>query len=120
MNASAEREQNRGRGIGGFCRMWWGSSRNTRDLPWALTPTVAFAGQGIPFSEKAIAGVVHFMSRLEGEMPPSDDYGGTGGVGGSGELSGGMNGLASADNYATQHQMYVHGMTLLQGIRKGC
>ena len=27
-------------------------------LPWALNPTVASAGEGIPFCEKAIAGVV--------------------------------------------------------------
>ena len=103
-------------GLGAFAACGGDLAETPRTLPWALNPTVASAGEGIPFCEKAIAGVVDFMSRFDGEMPPSDDYAGTAVVGGIGELSGGMNGLASADNYATQHQMYVHGMTLLQGI----
>ncbi len=52
-----------------------------------------------------------------GEFTPTTDperYGGTVVVGGIGELSDGMNALVSADHSASQHQIFIHLMTLIQ------
>lgn len=82
-------------------------------LPWSLEATVTKAGAGVEFCEEAMAGVSAYMSRFEGEMPPSDLYGGTAVVATIGDIPDGMNGFVSSDNTASQHQSFVHMMTLI-------
>ena len=60
-------------------------------VPWSLEPAVVEAGAGIPFCEDATARVAAFMSRFEGQAPPSERYGGTVTVGIPGEMEGGLN-----------------------------
>ena len=89
-----------------------GASREAR--PWMLEASLAEAGAGIPFCENVTARVSAFMSRFEGQMPPSARYGGTAVVGNIGEIPAGMNGLISTDVTASQHQSFVNLMTLVQ------
>ena len=89
-----------------------GASREAR--PWMLEASLAEAGAGIPFCENVTARVSEFMSRFEGQMPPSTRYGGTAVVGSIGEIPAGMNSLISTDYTANQHQNFVNLMTLVQ------
>ena len=89
-----------------------GASREAR--PWMLEASLSAAGAGIPFCEDATANVSAFMSQFEGQMPPSERYGGTAVVGGIGEIPDGMNNHVSQDFTSRQHQNFVNLMTLLQ------
>ena len=82
--------------------------------PWMLEASLFEAGAGIPFCEDVTARVSEFMSQFEGQMPPSERYGGTAVVGNIGEIPAGMNGLISTDVTAQQHQNFVNLMTLVQ------
>ena len=92
-----------------------GEGRASREAgPWMLEATLAEAGAGIPFCEEATSRVSEFMSQFEGQMPPSELYGGTAVVGSIGEIPAGMNGHISEDVTASQHQSFVNLMTLVQ------
>ena len=92
-----------------------GESGASREAgPWRLEVSLAEAGAGIPFCEDVTARVSEFMSQFEGQMPPSDLYGGAAIVGGIGEIPNGMNGHISQDYTASQHQSFVNLMTLVQ------
>jgi peptide/nickel transport system substrate-binding protein len=82
--------------------------------PWSLDRTMLEAGRGNEFCERAMTDVAEFLSQYEGEMPPSDRYGGIATVGSIGEIADGMNGLVSADYTASQHQSFVNMMTLIE------
>jgi len=82
--------------------------------PWSLEVSATQAGSGVEFCEQAMAGVAEYMSRFEGQMPPSDAYGGTAVVASIGEIADGMNGLVSSDYTASQHQSFVNMMSLIQ------
>jgi peptide/nickel transport system substrate-binding protein len=82
--------------------------------PWELEASLAVAGAGIPFCETVTARVSDFMSQFEGQMPPSDRYGGSAVVGSFGEIPDGMNGHVSQGYTASQHQSFVNLMTLIQ------
>ena len=90
------------------------SLRDTVLRSWSLDPSVVEAGAGIPFCEEATARVAEFMSRFEGQTPPSERYGGTVVVGAPGELSGGMNAHVAAPNASMQHQIFLNLMTLVR------
>jgi peptide/nickel transport system substrate-binding protein len=79
-----------------------------------LEASLADAGAGIPFCDDVTARVAEFMSQFEGQMPPTDLYGGTAVVGSIGEIPDGMNGHVSQDYTATQHQKFVNLMTLVK------
>lgn len=81
---------------------------------WSLDARVGSAGAGIDFCEEAMAGVTEFMSRFEGQAPPSERHGGTVVVGAGGEIGNGMNGHVVAEDQASQHQSFVNLMTLIQ------
>ena len=83
-------------------------------VPWNLEPAVVEAGAGIPFCEDATARVAAFMSRFEGQAPPSERYGGTVTVGIPGEMEGGLNAHIAQQNESMQHQMFVNLMTLVR------
>lgn len=68
------------------------------------------AGGG--FCEQAMANVDAYMSSLRG--PDGERYGGTVVVGTIGEMPDGMNALVSSDYSSSQHQMFVHLMTLVR------
>jgi len=61
-----------------------------------------------------MARVAEYMNQYEGQMPPSDAYGGTAVVASIGEIPDGMNGFVSSDNTASQHQSFVNGMSLIK------
>ena len=82
--------------------------------PWMLEASLSEAGAGIPFCEDVTARVSAFMSQFEGQMPPSERYGGAAVVGSIGEIPAGMNGHISEDVTASQHQSFVNLMTLVQ------
>jgi peptide/nickel transport system substrate-binding protein len=82
--------------------------------PWSLDPTATTAGAGVAFCDQAMADVATYMSQFEGQMPPSDEYGGTAVVATIGEIPDGMNGFVSSDNAASQHQNFVNLMSLIQ------
>lgn len=82
--------------------------------PWKLEASLAEAGAGIPFCEAATARVSEFMSQFEGQMPPSDRYGGSVVVGDIGDIPEGMNNHVSQDYTSSQHQFFVNLMTLVQ------
>ena len=82
--------------------------------PWSLEASLARAGTGIAFCGQVTARVAEFMSRYEGQMPPSDRHGGTAVVGSIGEIPDGMNGHISQDYTASQHQNFVNLMTLVK------
>jgi peptide/nickel transport system substrate-binding protein len=82
--------------------------------PWSLDRTILDAGRGNAFCEAAMAGVADHLGQFEGQEPPSDRYGGITTVGSIGEIADGMNGFVSADYTASQHQSFVHMMTLIQ------
>ena len=82
--------------------------------PWMLEASLSEAGAGIAFCEEVTGNVSAFMSQFEGQMPPSERYGGTAIVGSIGEIPNGMNNHISQDYTATQHQNFVNLMTLLQ------
>ena len=82
--------------------------------PWMLEASLSEAGAGIAFCEEATARVAEFMSQFEGQMPPSERYGGTTVVGSFGEIPDGMNNHVSQDYTATQHQSFVNLMTLVK------
>ena len=82
--------------------------------PWMLEASLSEAGAGIPFCEDVAARVSAYMSQFEGQMPPSELYGGAAVVGGIGEIPNGMNGHISQDYTASQHQSFVNLMTLVQ------
>ncbi len=81
---------------------------------WSLDPSVLEAGADIPFCEDAMARVAEFMSRFEGEVHPSERYGGTAVAGAVGEMAGGMNAHVAAQNESMQHQIFVNLMTLVR------
>jgi peptide/nickel transport system substrate-binding protein len=72
-------------------------------------PTGLHAG----FCADALAGVDSFMVTVEGSRPEGDRYGGMAVVGVPADM-GGMNAFAHGDAGATQHQMFVNLMTLVQ------
>ena len=82
--------------------------------PWMLEASLSEAGAGIPFCEDVTARVSAFMSQFEGQMPPSEFYGGAVVVGSIGEIPNGMNGHISQDYNGSQHQSFVNLMTLVQ------
>ena len=82
--------------------------------PWVLDASLAEAGAGVPFCEDVTARVAEFMSQFEGQMPPSERYGGTVVVGGISEIPNGMNNHISQDYTASQHQSFVNLMTLVK------
>ena len=82
--------------------------------PWMLEASLSEAGAGVPFCEDVTARVSAFMSQFEGQMPPSELYGGGVVVGNIGEIPNGMNGHISQDYTASQHQSFVNLMTLVQ------
>ena len=82
--------------------------------PWMLEASLSEAGAGIPFCEDVTARVSAFMSQFEGQMPPSERYGGAAVVGSIGEIPNGMNSHISQDYNASQHQSFVNLMTLVQ------
>ena len=82
--------------------------------PWMLEASLSEAGAGIPFCEEVTENVSAFMSQFEGQMPPSERYGGAAVVGGIGEIPNGMNNHISQDYTAAQHQHFVNLMTLVQ------
>lgn len=64
------------------------------------------------FCQDVLPRVADFIGQFE---PPSGDrYGGTVVMGGIGELGDGMNALVSSDYSASQHQSFVHLMTLIR------
>jgi peptide/nickel transport system substrate-binding protein len=81
---------------------------------WSLDASASTAGTGVAFCEQAMAGVAEFMAQYEGQMPPSDAYGGTAVVATIGEIPDGMNGFVSSDNAARQHQNFVNLMSLIR------
>ena len=81
---------------------------------WSLEASLAQAGAGIPFCEEVTARVAEFMSQYEGQLAPSERYGGSAVVGAISEIVDGMNNHISASYDATQHQNYVNLMTLVQ------
>ena len=81
---------------------------------WSLESAVLEAGAGIPFCEEATARVAAFMSRFEGQAPPSEQYGGTVVVGAPGEMAGGLNAHVVDQNESMQHQIFVNLMTLVR------
>ena len=83
-------------------------------VPWRLEASLAVAGAGIAFCDDVTADVSEFMSQFEGQMPPSERYGGAVVVGSIGEIPNGMNNHISQDYTATQHQSFVNLMTLVQ------
>jgi peptide/nickel transport system substrate-binding protein len=83
-------------------------------VPWSLHPALVEAGAGVPFCEEATARVNAFLSRFEGQVPPSQRYGGTAVVATTDELTGGMNALVAAVNPSMQHQIFVNLMTLVR------
>jgi len=91
-----------------------GGAPVAKSSPWSLDPSVVEAGAGIPFCEEATARVAEFMSRFEGQVPPSQRYGGTAVVGVPGEMAGGMNAHLSAQHESSQHQIFVNLMTLVR------
>ena len=82
--------------------------------PWMLEASLSEAGAGIPFCEGVTAHVSEFMSQFEGQIPPSERYGGAVVVGAIGEIPNGMNSHISQDYTASQHQSFVNLMTLVQ------
>lgn len=66
------------------------------------------------FCEPALARVDSFMATFEGKEPEGEKYGGTVVVGAVGELRGGMNGFDASEAAASQNQMFVNLMTLIQ------
>ena len=81
---------------------------------WMLEASLSEAGAGIPFCEDVTVRVSAFMSQFEGQMPPSERYGGAAVVGSIGEIPNGMNNHISQDYTASQHQSFVNLMTLVQ------
>ncbi len=81
---------------------------------WSLDLSVIEAGAGIPFCDEAMARVVAFMSRFEGQEPPSGRHGGTVVVGAVSELANGMNGHVSRQLESSQLQWFVNLMTLVR------
>lgn len=71
------------------------------------------AGAAGEFCDRALAAVDSFMAAAPGE-PADPKYGGTVVIGSIGEIPDGMNALVSADYTASQHQSFVHLMTLVQ------
>ena len=82
--------------------------------PWGLDPSVREAGAGIPFCDEVTARVTSFMSNYDGQMPPTERYGGTVVVGAAGELPGGMNAHIAAPNESLQHEIFINLMTLVR------
>jgi len=88
--------------------------RGNETAPWSLDPAVLEAGAGIPFCEEAMARVAEFMSGFEGQMPPSEQYGGTAVVGVIGDMVGGMNAHVASQNESMQYQIFVNLMPLVR------
>jgi peptide/nickel transport system substrate-binding protein len=91
-----------------------GGSSVAEPAPWSLDPSLAESGAGIPFCEESTARVAAFMSRFEGQTPPSGRHGGTVVVGVPGEMSGGLNAHLVGQNESMQHQIFVNLMTLVR------
>ncbi len=69
--------------------------------------------RGMPaFCQEVLPRVDAFLSTFE--RPEGERYGGTVVVGAIGEIADGMNALVSSDYTASQHQTFMHLMTLLQ------
>ena len=66
------------------------------------------------FCERVSARVDSFMAGFAGMEPEGGRYGGTAVVGTVGELVVGLNGFAAQEVAATQHQIFVSHMTLIQ------
>ena len=81
---------------------------------WSLDLRGLEAGADIPFCEEAMARVAAFMSRFEGQVPPSEQYGGTVVVGQQGEMVGGMNAHTAPQVQSVWHQVFVNLMTLVR------
>ena len=72
----------------------------------------AAAAAGGEFCAQAMANVDAYMSTLHG--PDGERYGGTVVVGTIGEMPDGMKALVSSDYSSSQHQMFVHLMTVVR------
>jgi ABC-type transport system substrate-binding protein len=81
--------------------------------PWSLEASVLEAGEGLPFCEETMARVDAFMSRFEGQVPPSDQYGGSATAGTPNEMPG-LNAHVIAENTSLQHQIFINHMTLVR------
>lgn len=87
----------------------------------AMTTLTACIGDGAgpvsndPFCQQVLPAVDAFMAQSRAAHPVPDDprYGGTAVVGTIGEMPDGMNAAATADNSASQHQLFVNLMTLI-------
>lgn len=91
-----------------------GSVSEAGPRPWSLAPTLLEAGSGIPFCDQAMPRVAEFMNRFEGQMPPSEQYGGTASAGALAEIVDGMNAHVSNDVISQQSQKFVNLMTLVR------
>ena len=106
-------------GVIGACGGGDGSvgDRGSRDGgggPWMLDASLSSAGAGIAFCDEVTGHVAGFMAQFEGQLPPSERYGGTVVVGSIGEIPNGMNNHVSQDYTATQHQSFLNLMTLVK------
>jgi peptide/nickel transport system substrate-binding protein len=77
-------------------------------------PAQTMAGDVDAFCGPAMARVDAFMGSFEGPGPEGDRYGGTAVTSTVSELDVGMNGFAPIETGASQHQMFVNLMTLIQ------
>lgn len=66
------------------------------------------------FCVPALARVDTFMASFDGRVWDQERYGGTAVLAAVAEINGGMNGFNASDAIATQHQMFVNLMTLIQ------
>jgi peptide/nickel transport system substrate-binding protein len=77
-------------------------------------PAGTMTGDADAFCGPALARVDAFMASFEGPDPEGDRYGGTAVSANLTELDVGMNGFAPVEVGASQHQMFVNLMTLIQ------
>jgi peptide/nickel transport system substrate-binding protein len=88
---------------------------------WAISTLAACGGDGAgpvssdPFCQRVLPAVDAFMAQSRAAYPVPDDprYGGTAVVGTIGEMADGMNAAVSSDYSATQHQLFVNLMSLI-------